>query len=146
MEHTFHYLLMSVQAMFQKKLLDRVKERQLTTGQPKVLDYLYTHDGASQKDIASACHIEAGSLTSVLNRMEQKKMIERKMLNGNRRSLHVFVTPAGREDQKAVEDAFLELEDRVFDGISAEDRDTFLCVFEKIYDNLSEGRHKIWKN
>lgn len=140
MENTFHYLLMSVQAMFQKKLLDKVKGRQLTTGQPKVLDYLYTHDGASQKEIASACHIEAGSLTSVLNRMEQKHMIERKMLNGNRRSLHVFLTASGKEDQTAVEDAFSELEKHVFAGITDQDRDTFLKVFQKIYDNLSEGR------
>lgn len=35
-------------------------------GQPKVLDYLKDHDGSSQKEIARACHIEPGSLTSIL--------------------------------------------------------------------------------
>ena len=29
----------------------------LTPGQPKVLDYLKEHDGASQKEIAGACGI-----------------------------------------------------------------------------------------
>lgn len=62
----------------------------LTPGQPKVLDYLKEHDGASQKEIAGACGIEAGSLTSVLNRMEEKHMIERRILNGNRRTLSLI--------------------------------------------------------
>lgn len=138
-KYTFHYLSMAVHAMFHKKLLDSLKSRHLTLGQPKVLDYLQDHDGASQKDIAAACHIEPGSLTSVLNRMEQKGMVERKMLNGNRRSLHVFLTTPGKADQQAVKEAFLTLEDQVFRGISEEDRDTFMRVFQKIYENLSEG-------
>ncbi|MFR7668000.1 MAG: MarR family transcriptional regulator [Mediterraneibacter faecis] len=37
------------------------------------MDYLKDHDGANQKEIAAACHIEAGSLTSVLNRMEDRE-------------------------------------------------------------------------
>lgn len=136
---TFHYLSMAVQSMFKKQILDAVKERRLTMGQPKVLDYLQDHDGASQKEIAAACHIEPGSLTAVLNRMEQRQMIERRMLNGNRRSLHVFLTPSGREDQKAVESAFSALEEEIFQGISEQERDIFLDVFRKIYENLSEG-------
>ena len=90
---SFHYLSMSVHAMFHRRLLDSLKCRQLTAGQPKVLDYLQDHNGATQKEIAAACHIEPGSLTAVLNRMEQKNMIQRRMLDGNRRSLHVFLTP-----------------------------------------------------
>lgn len=55
-----------------KKLMENVKSTGLTLGQPKVLDYLKHHDGANQKEIAAGCHIEAGSLTSILNRMEEK--------------------------------------------------------------------------
>ncbi len=136
---SFHYLSMSVHAMFHRRLLDSLKCRQLTAGQPKVLDYLQDHNGATQKEIAAACHIEPGSLTAVLNRMEQKNMIQRRMLGGNRRSLHVFLTPSGRRDQEAVRDAFLRLEEQVFQGIAEEDREVFMRIFQRIYDNLSEG-------
>ncbi len=74
-----------------------------------------------------------------LNRMEQKNMIQRRMLDGNRRSLHVFLTPSGRRDQEAVRDAFLRLEEQVFQGIAEEDREVFMRIFQRIYDNLSEG-------
>ena len=92
MNAAFHYLIMAEHAMLQKGLLIRLKGTGLTLGQPKVLDYLKEHNGASQKEIARGCHIEAGSLTSILNRMEDKGIVERRMLNGNRRSSYIFLT------------------------------------------------------
>lgn len=52
MRSTFHYLIMAEHAMLQKELLSKLKGTGLTIGQPKVLDYLKDHDGASQKEIA----------------------------------------------------------------------------------------------
>ena len=101
MNDSFHYLSMANHMMVQKKLMEQLKDTGLTLGQPKVLDYLKDHDGASQKEIAAGCLIEAGSLTSILNRMEEKGLIERKMLNGNRRTFHRIrkeKSEAGRRD------------------------------------------------
>lgn len=136
MDHSFHYLSMANHAMFQKKLILSLKETGLTLGQPKILDYLKYHDGANQKDMAAGCHIEAPSLTSLLNRMEENGLIERRMLNGNRRSLHVFITKKGEKYQKLVEQAFDDLEESSFSGISDAERTSFMATFEKIYGNL----------
>ena len=88
---SFHYLSMAVHSMIQKNFMEQVKSSGLTSGQPKVLDYLRDHNGANQKEIAAACHIEPGSLTSVLNRMEENGLIERRMLDGNRRTFYIFI-------------------------------------------------------
>ena len=87
MDDSFHYLSMINHMIVQKKLMDQLKDTGLTLGQPKVLDYLKDHDGASQKEIAAGCLIEAGSLTSILNRMEEKDLIERKIRSLWRRLL-----------------------------------------------------------
>ena len=120
MDTSLHYLTMANQMLIQKRLLERVKASGLTLGQPKVLDYLKNHDGASQKEIAAGCFIEAGSLTSILNRMEEKGLIERHMLNGNRRTFHIFMTESGKKNQKLVE------------------AEVFMRIYHKIYSNLSE--------
>lgn len=138
MDTSLHYLTMANQMLIQKRLLERVKASGLTMGQPKVLDYLKEHDGASQKEIAAGCFIEAGSLTSVLNRMEEKGLIERRMLNGNRRTFHIFMTEAGRKSQKIVEEAFVEIEEAAWKDISQEDAEAFMRIYHKIYNNLSE--------
>lgn len=136
MDTSFHYLLMANQALLHKKLLAGLKDTSLTLGQPKVLDYLKEHNGSSQKEIARGCHIEAASLTSVLNRMEEKGLVERKMLNGNRRSFYVFLTDRGKNLQRIVEEEFLYLEEKAFAGISEEEKECFLNTFLKIYNNL----------
>ena len=138
MDTSFHYLLMANQALLHKKLLTGLKDTELSLGQPKVLEYLKEHNGSSQKDIARGCHIEAGSLTSVLGRMEEKGMIERKMLNGNRRSLYVFLTEKGERLQQVVEKEFTFLEEKAFEGISEGEKENFMDVFYRIYDNLME--------
>ena len=128
MDTSLHYLTMANQMLIQKRLLERVKASGLTMGQPKVLDYLKEHDGASQKEIAAGCFIEAGSLTSILNRMEEKGLIERRMLNGNRRTFHIFMTEAGRKSQKIVEEAFVEIEETAWKDISQEDAEAFMRI------------------
>ena len=138
MNDSFHYLSMANHMMLQKKLMEQLKDTGLTLGQPKVLDYLKDHDGASQKEIAAGCLIEAGSLTSILNRMEKQHMIERKNLNGNRRSFHIFLTDYGMELSESIEKAFLSLEQEVFSGISNAEKEQFLKIFEKLYKNTTK--------
>ena len=43
MEFSTHYLLMADHAMLQKLVMSRIKPLGLTTGQPKVLDFLQDH-------------------------------------------------------------------------------------------------------
>ena len=138
MNDSFHYLSMANHMMVQKKLMEQLKDTGLTLGQPKVLDYLKDHDGASQKEIAAGCLIEAGSLTPILNRMEEKGLIERKMLNGNRRTFHIFMTESGKKNQKLVEETFEKIEETALNNVSEEEQKVFMEIFLRIYRNLAE--------
>ena len=138
MDDSFHYLSMINHMTVQKKLMEQLADTGLTLGQPKVLDYLKEHDGASQKEIAAGCLIEAGSLTSILNRMEEKDLIERKMLNGNRRTFHIFMRASGKKNQKLVEEAFEKIEKTALNGISEEEQKLFMDIFCRIYQNLAD--------
>ena len=137
MSPTFHYLIMAEHSMFRKELLAKLKDSGLTIGQPKILDYLKDHDGTSQKDIARGCHIEPGTLTTLLNRMEEAGLVERRMMNGNRRSLYVFLTDKGKEQLELVTAAFSEMEAEAFRGLSETERKTFMDLFLRIYANTS---------
>ena len=138
MDDSFHYLSMINHMIVQKKLMEQLADTGLTLGQPKVLDYLKDHDGSSQKEIAAGCLIEAGSLTSILNRMEEKGLIERKMLNGNRRTFHIFMTESEKKNQKLVEEAFKKIGKTALNGISEEEQKLFMDIFCRIYRNLAD--------
>ena len=128
---------MAEQSLFQKELLARLKDTGLTIGQPKILDYLKDHDGAGQKDIAGGCHIEPGTLTTLLNRMEDAGLVERRTLNGNRRSLYVFLTEKGKDQVKLVTEAFSSMEEEAFRGISETECETLMRLMHRVYDNIS---------
>ena len=133
---SFHYLAMAIHSMIQKNFMEQVKPSGLTSGQPKVLDYLRDHNGANQKEIAAACHIEPGSLTSVLNRMEESGLIERRMLDGNRRTFYIFMTEKGTQLKDIVEQNFVSIEEKAFRNISDKEQVAFMETFSKIYENL----------
>lgn len=137
MDDTLHYLIMANQMLVQKALLERLRDTGLTIGQPKILDYLKDHDGSSQKDIAKACFLEAGSLTTILNKMEEKSFIERRILNGNRRSFHIFMTDEGREKMQLIDRSFSEIEKKALSDVSDEELENFMSVYKKIYKNLT---------
>lgn len=106
MSESLHYLLMTDHLMVQKSLITSVKDTGLTSGQPKVLDYLKNHDGAVQKDIAINCHIEPASLTTILNGMENKGYITRNICTQNRKYLNVHLTKLGWKYVERLEKEF----------------------------------------
>lgn len=140
MEDTLHYLLMVNHLSVQKQLFTNLKATDLTLGQPKVLDYLSGHDGAVQKEIASACHIEPASLTSILNGMEKKGLIIRKMREDNRRYLYVYMTEKGREAAGLVNAAFEEIEHAALEGFSEEEKEMLLMFLTRIHTNFKDRK------
>nr|WP_092074436.1 MarR family transcriptional regulator [Dendrosporobacter quercicolus]NSL49692.1 MarR family transcriptional regulator [Dendrosporobacter quercicolus DSM 1736]SDM94917.1 DNA-binding transcriptional regulator, MarR family [Dendrosporobacter quercicolus] len=138
MYKTLHHLLACTYSTFSKQVLANLFDSGLTSGQPKVLDYLKYHNGCVQKDIAAGCEIEASTVTSLLLRMEEGGLIERRMRKGNRRSLYVFLTDKGIKALEKVSEVFDELETLAFEGFSTEEKMDFLEKFFKIYGNLTK--------
>ena len=129
---------MSDHMLVQKALLGSIKDSGLTSGQPKILDYLKDHDGSVQKDIAAGCHIEPASITVILRGMETKGYIERKSLGGDRRSLYVFLTDKGKEHISYLNEKFDKVENIATDGFSKEEKDMFQSLLAKVYENMTE--------
>lgn len=137
MKETLHYLLIADHLMFQKALLAEIKDTGLTSGRPKVLDYLRNHDGAVQKEIASVCNIDPATLTSVLLGMENKNLIVRKMSEGNRRSLYVYLTKTGKELAERVAAEFSKIEANAFSGFTDQEKETLIALLRKVSKNMN---------
>lgn len=101
-----------------------------------MLDYLKEHDGTTQREIAAACQIEPASLTSILNGMEKANLIERKTLDGNRRSWHIFLTEKGKEQLKCVDAAFTEIEQTALQGFTAAEQQALCAYLLRIHKNF----------
>lgn len=136
MKESLHYLLMANHFMIQKALVTSVKDTGLTSGQPKVLDYLKNHNGAVQKDIAAGCHIEPASLTAILNGMETKGLIERRLCPDNHRFYNVYLTETGRLYVGRLENEFDTIESYALQNFSKADKEQLIEYLSRIYNTM----------
>lgn len=134
------HLMMVMQSLLMRQLMNGLADTELSTGQPKVLAYLKSHEGHSQKEIAAAILIEPGSLTVLLNRMEKQGMIERRFRDGDRRTRCVYLTPYGRKLAARVVEQFYAVEALAFRSIPEEERALFVRVCGEVLDNLRTDR------
>lgn len=142
MKESLHYLLMANHFMIQKALVTSVKDTGLTSGQPKVLDYLKGHNGAVQKDIAAGCHIEPASLTAILNGMETKGLIERRLCPDNHRFYNVYLTETGRLYVSRLENEFDTIESYALQNFSEADKEQLIEYLSRIYNTMLNYKGK----
>lgn len=133
---SLHHLLMINHLLLQKKFFAKIKECGLTAGQPKVLEYLSSHDGSIQKEIASACMIEPATLTSVLSGMERAGLVTKKVNPSNKRNTNVHLTAKGKQRWHEIESVFQEIDAGALCGFSQDEIDHIIQVLNKIYENL----------
>lgn len=142
MKESLHYLLMANHFMIQKALVTSVKDTGLTSGQPKVLDYLKDHNGAVQKDIAAGCHIEPASLTAILNGMETKGLFERRLCPDNHRFYNVYLTETGRLYVGRLENEFDTIESYALQNFSEADKEQLIEYLSRIYNTMLNYKGK----
>ena len=142
MKESLHYLLMANHFMIQKALVTSVKDTGLTSGQPKGLDYLKNHNGAVQKDIAAGCHIEPASLTAILNGMETKGLIERRLCPDNHRFYNVYLTETGRLYVGRLENEFDTIESYALQNFSKADKEQLIEYLSRIYNTMLNYKGK----
>ena len=76
---------------------DWIRERGLSHSQSFVLGYLVQNPGAIQRDIADVTRTTAASVSSLLQGLEARNLVERRTEEGNERSKRVYATTAGAE-------------------------------------------------
>lgn len=138
-----HYLLMKSNAMLSRRILSDVSRLGLTPGQPKVLDFLLQYNEADQKTIAAYCEIEQTTVGSILLRMENAGLVRRRQKDGNRRSLYVSLTPAGKEKAEKLMDIFRENENTATANLSETEIETLKELLTKLCDAMqSQAKEK----
>ena len=74
-----------------------IRERELSHAQSFALGYLVQNPGTSQRDIAEVSRTSAASVSSLLQGLERRGLVERRTDPNNERTKRVFATPQGAE-------------------------------------------------
>jgi MarR family transcriptional repressor of mepA len=111
---------------------DWVRERDLSREQSFVLGYLVQNPGAIQRDIAEVSRTSAASVSSLLQGLERRGLVDRRTEGGNERSKRVYATPEGAELIEGFDAAMAATEDVILAPLSAEERETLHELLLKV--------------
>lgn len=98
-----------------KRADESIKELGLNAQQGKMIRYIYENqeNNLIQKDLADRFHLRGASITSILQGLEQKGFIERKILTNNERQKNIYVLPKAIELIETFSDSFQKVEDEI---------------------------------
>jgi DNA-binding MarR family transcriptional regulator len=114
---------------------DWVRERELSHPQSFVLGYLVQNPGAIQRDIADVSRTSAASVTSLLQGLERRGLVERRT-DGDDRSKRVYATRAGAELIDGFAAAMAATEETILAPLSTPERVTLHALLMKITAEL----------
>ena len=129
-------LLIKVGAIHRRRSANEFMKEELSSGQPRMLNYLFQNNGCIQREIAVDFNMEPASITSVLNSMEKAGLIVRKPVSGDKRALEVWLTDKGYEKKKVVDDIFIKMEGICFQGFNEREKNEAKDYLIKIYNNM----------
>ncbi|EAE8110570.1 MarR family transcriptional regulator [Listeria monocytogenes] len=115
-----------------------LKELDVSPQQGRMIVYLAEHaeKGLIQKELAAIFDRRGASITSMLQGLEKKGYIERKVPADNERQKRVYVLPKGQKLVESINDAFQNMEKELVAGLSPAEQTTFLRLLEKVNDSL----------
>ncbi|MFF2907980.1 MarR family winged helix-turn-helix transcriptional regulator [Paenibacillus sp. NPDC057934] len=131
-------LLQLIGLKIKKRADESIKELGLNSQQGKMIGYIYEHQdkGLIQKDLSDRFHVRGASITSMLQGLEKKGYIERKIPAHNERQKNIYVLPKGVALIEAFEQSFQQVEAEIVQSLSDDERQTFKSLLKKVNENL----------
>ena len=129
-----------------KQLQGRVFERMLKESgidafngaQGRILYVLWEKERLTISEIGHLTSLAKTSLTSMLDRMEESGLVERKTDKNNRRQIIISITDKARNYKEEYDRVSLEMNELFYKGFSEEEIEQFEEMLRRLIQNLDE--------
>ncbi|SFM19072.1 DNA-binding transcriptional regulator, MarR family [Pelosinus propionicus DSM 13327] len=132
----FSYLFRAITFKMKNKADKSLSEYGLTSQQGQTIGYINSNEGVIQKDLADFFNKRDATMTSMLQGLEKKGFIERKIPENNEREKRVYLRPMGKELVGSFDKKFQEIEDDITKSLTDDEIETLLRLLTKINNNL----------
>jgi DNA-binding MarR family transcriptional regulator len=119
----------------------QMSELGVTQPEAHILDHLVCNGDSTVGQLHAAFAHRRSTLTSVLDRLAEKKLIAREASEADRRTFVIRLTPAGKSLAMRLQAPLRELEAKVLALVSARDVDGFtkvLAALEEVLGNRGD--------
>lgn len=113
--------------------------------QGRILHVLWENDGISNQELSKRSGLAMSSLTTMLERMEEKNLLTRKGCPKDKRKCLLFLTEHANSLKKEYDEISDKMTKLSFEGISEDERLTFEKTLENILYNLEKAEQEFSK-
>ena len=113
--------------------------------QGRILHVLWENDGISNRELSKKSGLAMSSLTTMLERMEEKKLLERRVDENDKRKILIFLTDYAKSLKSEYDEISDKMNEISFEGISDEERLAFEATLEKVLYNFEKAEQEFNK-
>ena len=119
----------------------RLTQYDVTPAQMHVLLYLGRNGGqAPQCELTGFLRVKPPTANGILDRLEEKGMVERSVSGADARRRFITLTDKGRQQQALFRKNFQAAEEQMLRGLTPEEVETFRTLLGRIIRNLEEDQ------
>ena len=113
--------------------------------QGRILHVLWENDGISNQELSKRSGLAMSSLTTMLERMEEKNLLTRKGCPKDKRKCLLFLTEHANSLKKEYDEISDKMTKLSIEGISEDEKLTFEKTLENILHNLEKAEKEFSK-
>ena len=113
--------------------------------QGRILHVLWENDGISNRELSKKSGLAMSSLTTMLERMEEKNLLMRKFCPTDKRKSLIFLTNYAKSLKSEYDEISDKMNEISFEGISNEERLAFETTLEKVLYNFEKAEQEFNK-
>ncbi|MCD7755521.1 MAG: MarR family winged helix-turn-helix transcriptional regulator [Firmicutes bacterium] len=131
-----HFHISLVKGRFTNYILRKAQAVGLSSGQPRVLEYLAVDNGCSQSAICEAWELDRSTVAGLVKRMERDGLVRCEPAPGDKRKKRLWLTPKGTRMWSEMAGAIERMDAAAFAGFTQEEQQQFLDMLSRMYENL----------
>ncbi len=138
LEDSLGFLISRTSLKMKNNLQHGLKPFDITSEQWGILNRLWEKDGVSQRAISEKSCKDQANITRILDKLEEKKLIERHPDPDDRRAFLIYLTEEGKGLKKTLIPVAQAALKKALVGITEDEQRLLKELLNRIYDNLDQ--------
>jgi DNA-binding MarR family transcriptional regulator len=139
--HLIRRMHQASQAIFDRAMAEAGFD--LTSVQFAALSTIAARPGLDQATLAAAIAFDRPTTGGVIDRLEAKGLVRRKVSAGDRRARELYAEPKGETVLSAVRPIVRKVQKRMLHGLTAQEQATLLRLLAKALDEVGEASRAV---
>ena len=127
-----YFVLMQTSKAVQDCMRVEMSQYNLSITEFSVLEVLFNKGKQTIHQIGNSILISSGTMTYVIDKLEQRHLLSRHACVEDRRVIHVTLTDAGKEMMDRIMPKHQEFVDSMFCSLNKEEKEIFVTLLKKI--------------